>query len=160
MAESSTSYKKGDKPSSDRPTRGKAQKTLILEAIRESALLNCGPDTSKEDAEREVFKFLAESAFNPTEETANVSNTALQTLMKKGWPDVKAVAPCVKFDFDADADKSAQAIQIMNAVSNSEISPDTGVNLINALSSIIKIKEADEFENRLKALEQANNDEG
>lgn len=148
-----------NQPDPSKKKRGKAQKTLILEAIRDAALLNCDPETSKEDAERKVFEFLAQSAFNPTEETANVSNTALQTLMKKGWPDVKAVAPCVKFDFDADADKSIQAIQIMNAVSNSEISPDTGVNLINALSSIIKIKEADEFENRLKALEQANNDE-
>ena len=148
-----------NQPDPSKKKRGKAQKTLILEAIRDAALLNCDPDTSKEEAEKKVFEFLAQSAFNPTEETANVSNTALQTLMKKGWPDVKAVAPCVKFDFDADADKSTQAIQIMNAVSNSEISPDTGVNLINALSSIIKIKEADEFENRLKALEQANNDE-
>lgn len=148
-----------NQPDPSKKKRGKAQKTLILEAIRDAALLNCNPETSKEDAEKKVFEFLAESAFNPTEETASVSNTALQTLMKKGWPDVKAVAPCVKFDFNSDADKSAQAIQIMNAVSNSEISPDTGVNLINALSSIIKIKEADEFENRLKALEQANNDE-
>ena len=154
-----TKFSADNQPDPSKKKRGKAQKTLILEAIREAALLNCDSDTSKEDAEKKVFQFLAESAFNPTEETANVSNTALQTLMKKGWPDVKAVAPCVKFDFDADADKSVQAIQIMNAVSNSVISPDTGVNLINALSSIIKIKEADEFENRLKALEQANNDE-
>lgn len=154
-----TKFSADNQPDPSKKKRGKAQKTLILEAIRDAALLNCSPDTSKEDAEKRVFQFLAESAFNPTEETANVSNTALQTLMKKGWPDVKAVAPCVKFDFDADADKSIQAIQIMNAVSNSEISPDTGVNLINALSSIIKIKEADEFENRLKALEQASNDE-
>lgn len=149
-----------NQPDPSKKKRGKAQKTLILEAIRDAALLNCNSETSKEGAEKKVFQFLAESAFNPTEETANVSNTALQTLMKKGWPDVKAVAPCVKFNFDANADKSTQAIQIMNAVSNSEISPDTGVSLINALSSIIKIKEADEFEKRLNALEQANNDQG
>lgn len=148
-----------NQPDPSKKKRGKAQKTLILEAIRDAALLECTSETSKEEAEKKVFEFLAMSAFNPTEETANVSNTALQTLMKKGWPDVKAVAPCVKFEFDAKADKSDQAIQIMDAVSNSEISPDVGVNLINALGSIIKIKEADEFENRLKALENSQNDE-
>ena len=82
------------------PSRGRGAKTLILESIREKALLGLSEGATKEESEKAVFGFLAEAAFNPTEDTAAVANTSLAMIMKKGWPDVKATLPLCDFEFN------------------------------------------------------------
>lgn len=137
------------------PSRGKGAKTLILDAMREKSVLELSEDSTRCDAEKAFFGFLAEAAFNPTPDTATIANTCLATLSKKGWPDVKAIDPVVEFDFDKDATSDVQAKQIMTAISNGQISPSIGVSLLTAMSSVMKIVEVTELEERIKALEAA-----
>lgn len=136
--------------------RGKSKKTLILDAIKERALLNLTQDASKDDVEKAVFGFMAEAAFNPTADTAAVSNTCLNQLMKKGWADLKAVDPVIEFELKSDT-VTGKAYEILDAIANSEIPPSTGVNLINALASVMKIEEIGDIKDRLEAIEKALN---
>lgn len=139
------------------PSRGKGSKTLILESIRERALLELGEGSTKQDAEKAVFGFLAEAAFNPTPDTAVVSNTSLSMLMKKGWPDVKATMPLCEFDFDPKGTPVDKATDILNAVSNGELPADMGLSLISAMASVLKIEEVTELKDRLDKIEEALN---
>ena len=139
------------------PSRGKGSKTLILESIRERALLELDESSTKQDAEKAVFGFLAEAAFNPTPDTAVVSNTSLSMLMKKGWPDVKATMPLCEFDFDPKGAPVDKATDILNAVSNGELPADMGLSLISAMASVLKIEEVTELKDRLDKIEEALN---
>ena len=139
------------------PSRGKGSKTLILESIKERALLELGEGSTKQDAEKAVFGFLAEAAFNPTPDTAVVSNTSLSMLMKKGWPDVKATMPLCEFDFDPKGTPVDKATDILNAVSNGELPADMGLSLISAMASVLKIEEVTELKDRLDKIEEALN---
>lgn len=139
------------------PPRGRGKQALILESIREAALLELNKDSTKEESEKAVFKFMADAAFNPTADTAQMSSFCLGQLMKKGWPDVKAEAAPVNFYLDSEAGPAEQTKQIMKAIAKGELAPDTGVSLITAMASVIKIIEITELEERLKALEDNNN---
>lgn len=155
MAESSTTLRKGDKL----PPRGKAQQTLILEAIKGKALLDLPEDASRDDIRKAVFGYLAEAAFNPTEETAMISNTALNTIMKKGWPDLKAIDPVVEFELDTSLSPDKQASQIMKAIADGVLSPSIGVSLITAMAAVLKIVEITDLEARIELLECQNDGE-
>ena len=136
------------------PPRGRGAKTLILESIREKAVLGLSKDASKEDTEKAVFGFMAESAFNPTPDTAAVSNTCLGMLLKKGWPDVKAVDPVVEFEFDENLGPAQKADQILKAISNGELPPSTGVSLLSAMSSVLKILEVTELKEEVDLIKE------
>lgn len=123
------------------PSRGKGSKTLILESIKEKALLELGEDSTKQEVEKAVFGFLAEAAFNPSPDTAVVSNTSLSMLMKKGWPDVKATMPLCEFNFNPEGTPVDKATDILEAISNGELPADIGLSLISAMASVIKIEE-------------------
>ena len=131
----------------------KQKKTLILEAITEAGLLGLEANATKEEAETAVFKFLAQSAFTPTPETAAISNTALTQLLRKGWADIKPQDECIKFTLTSRT-ITGKAQQIVKAISTGEIPPSVGVNLLTAMSSMLKIKEITELEDRIKALEK------
>lgn len=134
-------------------SKHKHKRTLILETIRENALLGLKSDATNEEAEKAVFHFLAKSAFNPTPETAAISNTALSQLLKKGWADIKPQDEPVKFTFTSRT-MTGKANQILKAISLGEIPPSIGVGLLSALTSMMKIKEISELEERIKALEK------
>ena len=134
------------------PSRGKSKRSLILDALRENALLELDTDASREDAEKAVFAFIANAAFNPTKDTAVVANTCLNHIMSKGWANLKPVMPSVEFTLN-ETDPSKQAAEILKAVASGEISPDVAHMLITSISSILKIKEVTELEDRIKALE-------
>lgn len=121
--------------------RGKSKKTLILEVIREKSLLELDSKATKEQAEKAVFGFMAEAAFTPTADTAMMANFCLGHLMKKGWPDLKAVMPTVEFDFDENGTAAQKAAQILKAASEGIIPPDVANTFIAAISNTLKIDE-------------------
>lgn len=137
------------------PNRGKGKQTLILEAIREAAVLSLGKDSTREESEIAIFKFMAEAAFKPTADTALMSNFCLGQIMKKGWPDVKSVMPCVEFDFDEDATPAIQASQVMKAAANGFISPDIANTFISSIAAMLKIDEITSLQKRLEAIEES-----
>lgn len=140
------------------PPRGRNKKTLILEAIRDRALLNVSSEASNDDVEKAVFGFLAESAFNPTEDTAAVSNTCLNQLMKKGWSDLKPTMPMAEFELEQGGTELDKANQILKAVADGIIAPDVANMLINSIASMLKISEVTELEDRIKQLEALQDD--
>lgn len=137
------------------PPRGKGKQTIILEAVREAALLNLTSKSTKQEAEKAVFRFMAEAAFNPTADTAPMSSFCLGQLMKKGWPDLKSVMPCVEFDFDENAEPAVQASQVMKAAANGQLAPDVANTFISSIASMLKIDEVTELQKRLEAIEQS-----
>ena len=136
------------------PPRGKSNKNRILDAIRKKALLELKEDATRDEAEEAIFGFLAESAFNPTPDQAVISNTCMAQLMKKGWPDLKAVDPTVNFDFDKNGTPLQKATQIMQAISDGDIPPSTGVNLLSAMASVMKIEEVTEIRRDLDIIKE------
>lgn len=69
------------------------------------------------------------------------ANIALQRIS----PTLKAKAPTVAFELDADAPLEAQARQVMAAISAGELDPDTGKMLIECLHSFSALRVADEL---------------
>ena len=136
------------------PSRGKGAKTLILESIRERALLSLPKDATKQEAEKAVFGFLAEAAFNPSEDTAVIANTSLSMIMKKGWPDVKATLPLCDFEFNPEGTPVEKATDIMNAISNAELPADIGLSLISAMASVLKIEEVTEIKKEIEQIKE------
>lgn len=137
----------------NRRTRNKL--TLVLEAIKSEKLLGTDDTTSKEDAEKAVFAYLAKAAFTPTPETALLASTCMTALLKKAWPDSKPTNEPVTFKFDRLAHPADNANAIMDAVSSGELPPDVGMVLIGGIKDVIAITESTELIKRLDALEAA-----
>ncbi|CAM0106080.1 hypothetical protein VPH234P9_0060, partial [Vibrio phage 234P9] len=133
--------------------RGKSQKTIILDAIRENAMLDVAADATNEDVERAFIAHTAERAFNPKDKA---SSMLLGILWNKGWKSIKPTSECVQFEFDEGATPTQQAAQILKAASEGVIPPDIAKIFIEAISTTLRIKEVTELEARLAALEEAN----
>ncbi|MGC3189999.1 DUF5681 domain-containing protein [Pseudomonas aeruginosa] len=80
------------------------------------------------------------------------ANMVLQRLS----PPLRARAEKVTFQLTPDAPLSEQAAQILQAVSDGQIDPDTGKLLIDCIQSVAGIRAVDELEARLQALEEKN----
>lgn len=133
--------------------RGKSKRSLILDSIIEKGLLEVDVGASRDDAEKAVFGFMAEAAFNPTPDTTVIANTCLNHLMNKGWASVKPSAECIEYEFDENSKPHEQASQILKGISDGIIPPDIGANVIASIASMIKIAEITDLEDRIKALE-------
>ena len=135
-----------------RRTRNKL--TLVLEAIQDAELLGTNPETSKENVEKAVFKFLAQTAFYPTEENASLAAPCLNLLIKKAWPDSKPAAEKVEFSYDRADTAANNAHRVIEKVASGEIPPDIGQMLIGMIKDSIAINESTELVKRLEELEQ------
>ena len=140
MAESSTTLKRGD----NLPPRGKAKKSLMLEAIREV----CG-------SEQEFLQSVITIGMGDRDKEIHPNPTLLTLVLNRIEPPLKAVAPMVEFDFDIDAKPHEQANQLLNAVSNGQIAPDIGQMFISSLKSMIDIEEYTDLKDRIERLEKA-----
>jgi len=153
-----TTLKKGDKL----PPRGKSVKTLILDAIRENAILELAEDPEKSiaekrsDAEKAFFKHVAFSAFDPKDKDRNL---CLSLLANKGWPNLKPTNDTVSFEFHSDSKPHEQANQILDAVSTGLLAPDVGVMFIGSIKSMVDIEEYTDLKARIEKLEELINGE-
>jgi len=66
---------------------------------------------------------------------------------------LKAVAERVQFELDASLPLAAQAKQILAAVAEGKVDPETGKTLIACLSSVASIEAVAELESRIVLLE-------
>ena len=149
MAISKTTFSKKKQPTRG---RGKSNKTIILDAIRACAIEGLPANAPKEKVERAFFKNIATSAFNPEDSNRGM---CLKLLADKGWASLKPSNELVTFDFDPNADLHIQAGQVLNAVASGDLPSDIANNFINSISSMLKIQELTDFEERLKAIEDA-----
>ena len=79
--------------------------------------------------------------------------TAALALLARLEPPVRATAPKVRFDLDKTLPLHEQAQQILDAIAEGEIDPDTGQALIATLDKIGNLKAVEQLEARLVALE-------
>lgn len=81
---------------------------------------------------------------------------AARLLLERVIPPVKSMEQSVKISLPVDADISTQGQSIIQAVANGTLAPSQGSSLLTSLGTLARIKEMDELEKRLTALEQAN----
>ena len=81
---------------------------------------------------------------------------AARLLLERVIPPVKSMEQSVKISFPVDADLSTQGQSIIQAIANGTLAPGQGSALLTSLGTLARIKEMDELEKRLTALEQAN----
>ncbi|MBZ0330024.1 hypothetical protein KZO25_06785 [Halomonas sp. ANAO-440] len=79
--------------------------------------------------------------------------TAANMVLQRLSPPLRSRSEKVTFELDADKPLSAQAQQILSAVATGDIDPDTGKLLIDAIGAFAGIKQVDDLEARLAALE-------
>lgn len=137
MAKSITSFSSDSQPAQRKP-RGKSERTKILEAMSRAG-----------KTEEGFYDELVARAGNPDD------NFTFKELMSRLSPIPKAVAPTIEFDLDENGTISEKAEQIIIGISKGRIPPDLGNQLIVSMSSLMNIKEKTEFEDRLKAIEDA-----
>lgn len=148
MAKSNTTLKKGD----NLPARGRSNKTIILEAMRDASFLKLTPKSTKDDAEKAFFTLIIESATNPEDPNCGM---CLKLLTDKGWASIKPSNDCVTFDFDHEADVHIQAAQIVKAISTGDLAPDIGGAIINSIKSMMGIEADTIIKKRIADIEKS-----
>jgi hypothetical protein len=78
---------------------------------------------------------------------------AASLVLSRVAPALKGQYEKVKFDFDATAPLTRQIEQVLKAIADGDVAPDTGKQIIESISVLSGIKQIDELESRLKALE-------
>jgi len=78
---------------------------------------------------------------------------AAQIVLSRILPVLRPTSERVKFDLDTTAPLTEQARQVLSAVAGGEVDPDTGKRLIDSISAFAGLRQVDEFEARLNALE-------
>lgn len=133
-----TTLKKGD----NLPPRGKAKKTLMLDAIKAV----CGNEG--EFLQKVIKLGLGDGVDLP-------ANPALLTLvMNRIEPPLKSISPMVNFEFNPNAKPHEQANQVLQAVANSQIAPDIGQMFVASIKSMIDIEEYTDLKERIEKLEE------
>lgn len=145
--------------------RGKAKKTLMLQAIRDQV------EGGEEEFLKRVVEFSIGHNGSPAIEATETNEAVdeippepphpklLALVLSRIEPPLKATMPMVEFDFDISAKPHEQAAQVVEAVSNGEISPDIGHMFISSIKSMIEIHEFTDLKNRIEALEDILNGE-
>lgn len=78
---------------------------------------------------------------------------AAALILGRTTPTLKAQAEKVSFDFDATAPMTSQVQAVLQGIADGEVSPDTGKQIIESIATLAGIKQIDELEQRLLALE-------
>jgi hypothetical protein len=81
---------------------------------------------------------------------------AASLVLQRIAPPLRSRAEKVFFELDPDASLTKQAQQVLMAIAEGEVDPETGQTIINCITSFAGLKQADDFENRLSALEGKN----
>lgn len=122
----------------NRKPRGKAKRTLILDAIKKEALLKMGPNSTQAECEEAFFGHIARRAFDSEDKD---SATLLKFLGDKGWAGLKPTMEPVEFELDENAPPAIQAAQVMKASSLGKIPPDVAGLYMTCIASMLKIEE-------------------
>ena len=142
------------------PARGMSKRTIILDAIRENALMGVKEDPSKSEhenravAEKAFFSHLLTKAASPDDKD---SGLCLRLLTERCWSALKPSSELVQFEFSKDAPPHIQAAQVMEAIANGILQPDIGAMFVGGIKSMIDIETNTEIKERLEKIEAALN---
>lgn len=149
MAKSKTTITKDTRD--NMPPRGRSKRTLIIEAMREQALLGVKKDASNEDVEKAWFAHLVENAVSPDSKD---SGLCIRLLTERGWAALKPSSECVRFEFDHDAAPHVQASQVMRAVAEEIIPPDLGIAFVGGIRSMLDIEANTELKAEIERIKE------
>ena len=135
----------------DMPLRGRSKRTLIVEAMREQAMLGVKEGAPSDDVEKAWFAHLVSNAVDSDNKD---SGLCIRLLTERGWAALKPSSECVRFEFDADALPHVQASQVMHAVANEIIPPDLGIAFVGGIKSMIDIEANTELKARIEQIEK------
>jgi len=134
MPKTRTSFSKDNPP---KVPRGKGKKTLMLEAIR-----------AEYNSEIEYFQAVVAKSLTP-----EINGTLVAQVLQRVEPPMKATLPKINFEFDVTLKPHEQVLQIVKATADGIIIPEAAQILINGITSVMKVKEITELEDRIKGLE-------
>jgi len=141
-----------------RNPRGKSKRTLILDAIRDGAMIGFKEDESlsvhenRSMAEQHLFSHVASRAFDFSDEH---NSACLKLLMDKGWANVKPSSELIEFEFNASAKPHEQASQALDAAAKGLIPTDIANTFISSIASVMKIEEVTEMAAKLEEIERS-----
>tara|TARA_R110001606_G_scaffold394869_1_gene566186 strand:+ start:425 stop:889 length:465 start_codon:yes stop_codon:yes gene_type:complete len=148
MGKSKTTLKVGD----NLPARGRSNKTIILEALRDASLIGLTPKSTKDACEKAFFTVIATAATNAEDPNCGM---CLKLLTDKGWASLKPSNETVTFEFDHKADVHVQAAQIVKAISTGDLAPDVGGAIITSIRSMMGIEADTVIKNRIADIEKS-----
>lgn len=79
--------------------------------------------------------------------------SAAALVLARVAPALRLVAPTVEFPFDARAPLSAQVESVLQAIADGKVAPDVGKQIIEAIGQLGSIRQVDDLEARIRALE-------
>ena len=120
------------------PNRGKSERNKILDAMK-----RCGK------TENGFYDMLIIKSHDEED------SFTFKELLIRMSPIPKSVNPLYEFPFDEKGSHHKQSMQIVNAIANGKLPSDIGHSIINTISSMLNIQEKTDFEERLKAIEDA-----
>lgn len=98
------------------------------------------------DRVQEVIDVVIENALGGDTSSASL-------LLSRVMPAMRAQAERVEFDFDANAPLAEQVASVLQAIADGKVSVDIGKQVIEAIGALGAVKQIDELEERLSALE-------
>lgn len=78
---------------------------------------------------------------------------AASLILSRVMPALRAQAEKVEFDFDSKAPLADQVAAVLQAIADGEVSADVGKQIIEAIGALGAVKQIDQLEERLAALE-------
>lgn len=142
------------KPGCKLPPRGQSKRTLILDALQESALLSLPKNATRDDVEKAFFARLAKAALDDNHKDSGLCK---QALLDRGWAKLKPEAEAKEFTYDAKATPAENAANFMQSASSGLISIEDLGKLLAGIKDTLTIHESTELAKRLEALESAVN---
>ncbi len=135
-----TTLKKGD----NLPPRGKAKKTLMLDAIRSVC----------KGGEQEFLEKLVTIGLGDVKKEIPPNPALLTLVINRIEPPLKSISPMVEFDFDSNDKPHVKADKILQAVSIGKLPPDIGQMFMASIKSMIDIEEYTDLKERIERLEK------
>lgn len=142
MANESTQFSSENQPK-ERKKRGKAQRTLVLEALKAE-----GKD------EAQFYQLMVERSLNAEDPS---SAMLMKELFSRLYPNAKPTMPMVNFDFPYNASSKAKVDALEKAVSECEIPVDVAKMMVDIIKSSMEIEKVTELMDRIESIEKALN---
>lgn len=79
---------------------------------------------------------------------------AASLVLSRIAPTLKAQTETVQFELDATASVTEQAQSVLQAIADGNVAPDVGKQIIEAINALNGIRQIDELEQRINALEK------
>ncbi len=134
MGRSSTTFSSTYQPLN---RKGKNERTKLIEALDRA-----------DYTEEQFYDLIIEKALSDD------GALMMKDVFLRMSPAPKSTLPCYEFDFDESSTYAQQASQIINAASNGQIPPDVASLFVSAITSMLKVQEVTDLDERLKKLEE------